>query len=108
MNKREAEKLKVKGRRDPDLKQWVCEHCGTGVSTFYVVTGHDHTDDYIWWCECRRQPEKLTHQPKGSMCIWCANAHTDCSDLPFSGMPIIGEHEGVKIVACTHRKPINV
>jgi len=103
MNQREAKQLEVKCRWNGEQGFWECVHCGKPPSTFYVVTGHDHTDDSIWWCECRRDPSKLTHQPKGGMCLSCANLHADCSELPFSGMPIVGEHEGVKIVACTHR-----
>jgi len=31
----------------------VCVHCGWVPETFYVVTGHDHTDWDIKWCPCR-------------------------------------------------------
>ncbi len=31
----------------------VCVYCGRVPETFYVVTGHDHTDDSIRWCICR-------------------------------------------------------
>ena len=32
----------------------VCVHCGRVPETFYIVTGHDHTDDEIRWCLCRK------------------------------------------------------
>jgi hypothetical protein len=31
----------------------VCVYCGRVPETFYIVTGHDHTDDSIRWCICR-------------------------------------------------------
>lgn len=43
-----------------------------------------------------------THQPKGLMCLNCARVHYPCADLPFEQMPVISEHEGVKVVRCTH------
>lgn len=35
----------------------VCVHCGRVPETFYVATGHDHTDDEIRWCICRDKDE---------------------------------------------------
>lgn len=31
----------------------VCIHCGKVPETFYIATGHDHTDDEIRYCFCR-------------------------------------------------------
>lgn len=43
---------------------------------------------------------KLPYQPKGSMCAACKHKHRDCSKLPFSEMPVMLKHDGVKIVNC--------
>lgn len=47
---------------------------------------------------------KLPYQPKGSMCAACENKHKNCSELPFSKMPVMAVHDGVKIVRCTSFK----
>jgi len=31
----------------------VCVHCGKVPETYYITTGHDHTDDSIRYCFCR-------------------------------------------------------
>lgn len=42
------------------------------------------------------------HQPKAGMCASCKNRDNDCSNLPFSTMPIIKKYrDGVKQVRCT-------
>ena len=52
MTEQEAKQLEVdmewNGRAN------VCVHCGRVPETFYIVTGHDHTDDEIRWCLCRK------------------------------------------------------
>ena len=41
----------------------VCVHCGKVPETFYVATGHDHTDYDIRWCPCR--------EPNHNWCAGC-------------------------------------
>ena len=50
-----SEKIAKKLETDTELngRANVCVHCGKVPETFYVVTGHDHTDDSIRWCICR-------------------------------------------------------
>ena len=42
----------------------VCVHCGKVPETFYVATGHDHTDYDIRWCPCR--------EPNHNWCAGCS------------------------------------
>ena len=42
----------------------VCVHCGKVPETFYVATGHDHTDYDIRWCPCR--------EPNPNWCAGCS------------------------------------
>ena len=42
--------FKTKTVWDPTLLRWVCKFCGKEPTTQYVVTGHDHTDYTIDWC----------------------------------------------------------
>ena len=42
----------------------VCVHCGRVPETFYVATGHDHTDYDIRWCPCR--------EPNHNWCAGCS------------------------------------
>lgn len=42
----------------------VCVHCGMVPETFYVATGHDHTDYDIRWCPCR--------EPNPNWCAGCS------------------------------------
>lgn len=42
----------------------------------------------------------MTHHPKGSMCIACAHARRDCSDLEFSTMPVLERYAGMAVVKC--------
>ena len=42
----------------------VCVHCGRVPETFYVATGHDHTDYDIRWCPCR--------EPNPTWCAGCS------------------------------------
>ena len=42
----------------------VCVHCGKVPETFYVTTGHDHTDYDIRWCPCR--------EPNHNWCAGCS------------------------------------
>ena len=51
----------------------------------------------------------MTHQPKGSMCMHCANYDRDkCKRLPFNNMPAIDRyHDGkelVMVVKCSEYK----
>jgi len=55
MNKYEAKKLEVD--TEWNGKANVCVHCGRVPETFYVATGHDHTDYDIKWCLCRETPQ---------------------------------------------------
>lgn len=41
------------------------------------------------------------YQPKGGMCMSCRKRLGDCSDLPFSKMPVLHEGESTVIVRCT-------
>ncbi len=42
------------------------------------------------------------HQPKGGMCLSCARWSANCSELPFSTMPVIETTwVGVRVVRCT-------
>lgn len=54
MTEADARKLEVKTRWDDGKKRNVCVHCGEEPKTFYVVTGHDHTDSEIDYCSCRQ------------------------------------------------------
>lgn len=58
MDRREAEKLETKCIWDANSNRWVCKFCGRHPNIFYIVTGHDHTDDSIWTCECRKEQTK--------------------------------------------------
>ena len=62
MTEKEARKLEVpiewNGRAN------VCVHCGKVPETFYVATGHDHTDYDIRWCPCR--------EPNHNWCAGCS------------------------------------
>ena len=58
MDKRESKKLETQCVWDASIKRWVCKFCGKEPKTFYIVTGHDHTDDSIWTCECRKEQTK--------------------------------------------------
>lgn len=61
----EAQKRKLEVRIKWNGKANVCVHCGRVPETFYIVTGHDHTDDYFYWCPCRETSEtieSLRHQ----------------------------------------------
>ncbi len=51
MDKYDAKKLEVS--TEWNGKANVCVHCGRVPETFYVATGHDHTDYDIKWCPCR-------------------------------------------------------
>lgn len=51
MTEDQARKLEVP--IEWNSKANVCVYCGRVPETFYVVTGHDHTDDSIRWCICR-------------------------------------------------------
>lgn len=51
MTEDQARKLEVPIKWNS--KANVCVYCGRVPETFYVVTGHDHTDDSIRWCICR-------------------------------------------------------
>jgi len=53
MNKYDAMKIETQCIWQKETKRWVCKFCGKQPETFYVVTGHDHTDSSIWTCECR-------------------------------------------------------
>lgn len=36
-----------------ELKTHVCKFCGnSNLKTVYVITGHDHTDDTVYACNC--------------------------------------------------------
>jgi len=39
----------------------VCECCGEDTQTYYIVTGHDHTDESIHLCTCGggEEPEEV-------------------------------------------------
>ncbi len=43
----------------------------------------------------------MTHQPKGSLCMHCRYAVSDCSHLSFADMPALSQHQGRVIVRCT-------
>ena len=51
MTEDQARKLEVPIKWNS--KANVCVYCGRVPETFYVVTGHDHTDASIRWCICR-------------------------------------------------------
>ena len=53
MNEAQARKLETETKWNG--KANVCIHCGRVPETFYIVTGHDHTDDSIRWCICRER-----------------------------------------------------
>lgn len=51
------------------------------------------------------QPKKVTHRPRGTMCVTCTDRARDCSGLPFERMRVIGKDaEGLAIVICTEHK----
>ena len=37
----------------------VCIHCGNVPETYYIATGHDHTDDSIHYCFCQAQTQTI-------------------------------------------------
>lgn len=39
----------------------VCAYCGSVPEIFYIITGHDHTDDDITWCPCRENQRLTPH-----------------------------------------------
>ena len=51
MTEQEAKRLEVP--TEWNGKANVCTYCGRVPETFYVATGHDHTDYDIRWCVCR-------------------------------------------------------
>ncbi len=68
--KQEAKALETKCVWNKQIKRWVCKYCGNEPETFYVVTGHDHTDDSIWCCECRRNHEHQRTRGTGESGSW--------------------------------------
>lgn len=54
MTEKEAKKLEVSRMWDRDAG-WVCVYCQRETNTFHIATGHDHTDDSIHWCVCRKE-----------------------------------------------------
>lgn len=42
----------------------------------------------------------MTYQPRGSMCMACQHAKSDCSGLPFDQMQVIDHLGKTRIVAC--------
>jgi uncharacterized coiled-coil protein SlyX len=56
VNEQQARQLEVAIKWNG--KANVCVHCGRVPETFYIVTGHDHTDDAIRWCPCREKTDK--------------------------------------------------
>lgn len=53
----DAKRLQTTCKWDETQCKWVCLHCWAPPNTFYIVTGHDHTDDSIWWCPCREKQD---------------------------------------------------
>lgn len=43
----------------------------------------------------------MNYQPKGGMCVACANRHRNCSSLPFASMPVLEVDGQTIIVRCT-------
>ena len=62
MTENEARKLEVSTEWNGRAN--VCVHCGKVPETFYVATGHDHTDYDIRWCPCR--------EPNPNWCAGCS------------------------------------
>ena len=62
MTENEARKLGVSTEWNGRAN--VCVHCGKVPETFYVATGHDHTDYDIRWCPCR--------EPNHNWCAGCS------------------------------------
>ena len=62
MTENEARKLEVSTEWNGRAN--VCVHCGKVPETFYVATGHDHTDYDIRWCPCR--------EPNHNWCAGCS------------------------------------
>ena len=44
----------------------------------------------------------ITHIPKGSMCKVCLNKAKSCHHLNFAKMQVVKQHDGYKVVVCTH------
>lgn len=57
MTEQEAKRLEVNITWNGSAN--VCVHCGNVPETYYIVTGHDHTDDEIRWCPCRDTVSEL-------------------------------------------------
>lgn len=49
-----------------------------------------------------------TYHPKGGQCVQCQNRTANCSTLPFNTMPVIGQYDDKRIVACTHYRRVNL
>lgn len=51
----------------------------------------------------------MNHQPKGGMCVNCAQANKDCSSKDFASMkPIKTYPDGVKAVKCVDFERVQV
>ena len=76
----------------------VCANCGKVPETFYVATGHDHTDDCIRYCFCRENAVvstpviRLNPAPNTSMTPAQAlhSALADAEDHGMQDVLIIG------------------
>ena len=55
MTLEKAQRLATATVWSEQANQWVCAYCCKTPTTFYVATGHDHTDWDIKYCECREK-----------------------------------------------------
>lgn len=79
MDEKQARHLEVHTKWNG--KANVCVHCGRVPETFYIVTGHDHTDYDIRWCPCR--------EPNHNWCVGCSPDNCPgCGDDPVESEPV--------------------
>lgn len=55
----------------------VCVHCGKVPETYYITTGHDHTDDSIRYCFCRSVGTYRTKDDRMSLELLPAQSPVD-------------------------------
>ena len=76
----------------------VCVHCGKVPETFYVATGHDHTDYDIRWCPCR--------EPNPNWCAGCSPDNcSGCGAEPVDSEPAMWVMKHIRSGDLAQAKP---
>ena len=76
----------------------VCVHCGRVPETFYVATGHDHTDYDIRWCPCR--------EPNPNWCAGCSPDNcSGCGAEPVDSEPAMWVMKHIRSGDLAQAKP---